>query len=61
MILDLDSRNGTFVEGEIVREQRELPSVCEVQLGTLKLLFRAINAGEQAKNSTIGVIGMKES
>jgi hypothetical protein len=49
------------VEGEIVREQRELPSVCEVQLGTLKLLFRAINAGEQAKNSTIGVIGMKES
>ena len=57
-ILDLDSRNGTFVEGEIVREQRELPNVCELQLGTLKLLFRAINAGEQPENSTISVIGM---
>ena len=58
ILLDLDSRNGTFVEGEIVREQRELPSLCELQLGTLKLLFRVINAGEPAKNSTIGVIGM---
>jgi pSer/pThr/pTyr-binding forkhead associated (FHA) protein len=58
LIVDLDSRNGTFVEGEIVKTQRELPSVCELQLGTLKLLFRAINAGEQGKNSTIGVIGM---
>jgi hypothetical protein len=61
MILDLDSRNGTFVDGEVVREQRQLPSVCELQLGTLRLLFRTINAGEQVGNSTIGVIGMRES
>jgi pSer/pThr/pTyr-binding forkhead associated (FHA) protein len=60
-ILDLDSRNGTFVEGEIVKEQRELPNVCELQLGSLKLLFRSINAGARVRNSTIGVIGMDHS
>lgn len=57
-IIDLGSRNGTFVEGEIVRDQRQLPDVCEIQLGTLKLLFRAVNAGESPANSTIGVIGL---
>lgn len=58
MILDLGSRNGTFVDGDRVREPRELPSACEIQLGMLKLLFRAINAGEQGNSSTISVIGM---
>jgi pSer/pThr/pTyr-binding forkhead associated (FHA) protein len=59
LLLDLGSRNGTFVDGEMVREQCELPGVCELQLGTVKLLFRVINAGEPPRNSTINVIGMK--
>ncbi len=58
LILDLKSRNGTRVDGDIVREQRELPDVCEVQLGALKLLFRVINAGEQRPSSTISVIAV---
>lgn len=58
LILDLGSRNGTFVDGEMVREQRELPSACEVRLGALELLFRAINAGQPGENSTINVIGL---
>jgi pSer/pThr/pTyr-binding forkhead associated (FHA) protein len=58
-IVDLHSRNGTFVEGEIVRDQRELPDVCEVRLGSLKLLFRAINAGETHASGTIALIGLQ--
>jgi pSer/pThr/pTyr-binding forkhead associated (FHA) protein len=58
VVLDLGSRNGTFVDGEMVREQCELPSACELRLGMLTLLFRVINAGEPATNSTINVIGM---
>lgn len=58
-VLDLNSRNGTYVEGEVVKEQRVLPAVCELRLGTLTLLFRAITtvAGGQA-NSTVRVIGI---
>lgn len=59
-ILDLNSRNGTYVEGEIVRDQRIMPSVCEVQLGTLKLLFRAINTADADAAGTIGVIGITD-
>ena len=59
LLLDLGSRNGTRVEGELVRTQRELPSVCELKLGALTLLFRVINAGEPRKSSTVQIIGMK--
>jgi pSer/pThr/pTyr-binding forkhead associated (FHA) protein len=56
VIIDLGSRNGTFVDGEIVREQRELPRVCEVRLGALTMLFRAIDSGSSRPNSTINVV-----
>lgn len=59
-IFDLQSRNGTFVEGEIVRDQRELPSVCELRLGTLQLLFRSINVADTGTAGTIGVIGIRD-
>jgi pSer/pThr/pTyr-binding forkhead associated (FHA) protein len=60
LLLDLGSRNGSRVDGELVREQCELPSACEVQLGALRLLFRAINAGEQRPSSTINVIAVDD-
>jgi pSer/pThr/pTyr-binding forkhead associated (FHA) protein len=56
VILDLGSRNGTFVEGEIVREQRELPNICELRLGMLVMLFRVITARGSVRSSTISVI-----
>ena len=56
VILDLGSRNGTYVEGEIVREQRELPNICELRLGMLVMLFRVINARPSVRSSTISVI-----
>jgi pSer/pThr/pTyr-binding forkhead associated (FHA) protein len=61
VVLDLSSRNGTRVDGELVREQCELPAVCELQLGALQLLFRAINAREPAASSTISVIAVDEN
>lgn len=60
LLLDLGSRNGSRVDGELVREQCELPSACEVQLGALRLLFRAINAGEQRPSSTINVVAVDD-
>lgn len=60
LVLDLGSRNGTRVDGEMVREQCELPSACELQLGALKLLFRAISAHEPKASSTISVIAVDE-
>lgn len=56
VILDLGSRNGTFVDGEMVREQCELPNVCELRLGMLVMLFRVINARPSVRSSTISVI-----
>jgi pSer/pThr/pTyr-binding forkhead associated (FHA) protein len=60
LLLDLGSRNGSRVDGELVREQCELPSVCEVQLGALRLLFRAINAGEHRPSSTINIVAVDD-
>jgi pSer/pThr/pTyr-binding forkhead associated (FHA) protein len=60
LALDLNSRNGTRVDGEMVRGQCELPSVCELQLGALRLLFRAISAREPKASSTISVIAVEE-
>lgn len=60
-VLDLGSRNGTYVEGEIVRDQRILPAVCELQLGTLKLLFRAIGSVSSDTPGTVRVIGIRDA
>lgn len=71
-VRDHGSRNGTFVDGQVVREQRPLPDVCKLRLGSVTLLFRAINAvipspaapvkreGNVEVNGTIGVIGLTD-
>ena len=60
-VLDLGSKNGTYVDGEVVREPRVLPRVCELRLGPLALVFRAIGSTQQVSaHGTIGVIGLTE-
>lgn len=72
-ITDLESRNGTYVQGEIVRGERRLPEVCELRFGVLDLMFRAINSVAAADsgnalealppsemNGTIRVIGVTD-
>lgn len=56
-LLDLGSRNGTYVDGERVGDH-ELPSVCEVRLGNVKLLFRAIGGGTPQDQATRGIVGI---
>lgn len=41
IIFDVGSANGTYVEGQRVLDQRVLPDRCELQLGIVRLLFRA--------------------
>jgi pSer/pThr/pTyr-binding forkhead associated (FHA) protein len=55
IIFDVRSLNGTFVEGQVVRDHRVLPNVCELQLGTLKLLFHA-TSGSEPKTPTPSAI-----
>lgn len=41
IIFDVGSANGTYVDGQRVGDQRALPDRCELQLGIVRLLFRA--------------------
>lgn len=42
IIFDVRSTNGTYVEGQVVHDHRVLPNVCEVRLGSLRLMFRSL-------------------
>jgi pSer/pThr/pTyr-binding forkhead associated (FHA) protein len=58
-LLDLGSRNGTYVDGVRVTE-RPLPNGCEVRVGNVKLLFRMIAAAPNDDQSTRGIVGLTE-
>lgn len=58
-ILDLGSRNGTYVEGQRVTECM-LPGVCELKLGTVSLLFRPLRAAAPDTVGTLAVIGIRD-
>ena len=49
IIFDVASANGTYVEGQRVLDQRELPDRCELQLGIVRLLFRAFEPTNDAE------------
>jgi len=57
-LLDLGSRNGCYVDGERITE-RPLTSGCEVRLGNVKLVFRAI-AGAANEQATRGIVGLTD-
>ena len=59
---DLESRNGTYVDGIVVREPRPLPAVCELRLGALTMVFRAIGTVvHAAPMGTIGIVGLGDA
>jgi pSer/pThr/pTyr-binding forkhead associated (FHA) protein len=58
-LLDLGSRNGSYVDGVRATEQ-QLTSGCELRLGNVKLLFRTIAAGPVDDGSTRGIVGLTE-
>jgi pSer/pThr/pTyr-binding forkhead associated (FHA) protein len=56
-LLDLGSRNGSYVDGVRVTEQA-LANGCEVRIGNVKLLFRMIAAAPARDQSTRGIVGL---
>lgn len=53
---DAGSRNGSYVDGTRITECR-LPDACEIRLGNVKLLFRAIARAEDLQ-ATRGIVGI---
>jgi pSer/pThr/pTyr-binding forkhead associated (FHA) protein len=58
-LVDLGSRNGSYVDGVRVTEQ-PLTSGCELRLGNVKLLFRTIASAPADDGSTRGIVGLTE-
>jgi pSer/pThr/pTyr-binding forkhead associated (FHA) protein len=58
-LVDLGSRNGSYVDGVRVTEQ-QLTSGCELRLGNVKLLFRSIASAPADDGSTRGIVGLTE-
>jgi pSer/pThr/pTyr-binding forkhead associated (FHA) protein len=61
-VVDAESRNGTYVDGDRVSGERKLPAACEVRFGCVKALFRALAAGQQEEDpSTRAVVGIMDA
>ena len=60
-VVDAESRNGTYVDGDRVSGERKLPPACEVRFGGIKALFRALAAGQEEDPSTRAVVGIMDA
>lgn len=58
-LLDLGSRNGSYVDGERVTE-KELAQVCELRLGNVKMTFRAIAGSAADESATRAIVGITD-
>ncbi|MDQ6635409.1 MAG: FHA domain-containing protein [Gemmatimonadota bacterium] len=58
-LVDLGSRNGSYVDGTRVTEQ-QLTSGSELRLGNVKLLFRVLASAPADDGSTRGIVGLTE-
>ena len=56
-VLDLGSRNGTYVDGQRVTAETLIPGVSELHFGNIRVLFRPI-AGTDETPSTRSIVGM---
>ena len=60
-VIDLDSTNGTYVDGERILGERALPGVCELRFGGIKAVFRPIGGSEPDESSTRAIVGVPEA
>jgi pSer/pThr/pTyr-binding forkhead associated (FHA) protein len=60
VVLDLESTNGTYVEGERIAGERRLSGVTELRFGNVKLMFRPIAGGGDDDASTRALIGVPD-
>jgi pSer/pThr/pTyr-binding forkhead associated (FHA) protein len=59
-LLDLGSRNGSYVDGERVVDH-SLGGACELRLGNVKLLFRPIAPAAADTKGTVGIVGLTDA
>ena len=59
-VVDGDSKNGTYVDGNRVSAERKLPAACEIRFGGVNALFRALAAGQKEDRSSQGVVGIMD-
>jgi pSer/pThr/pTyr-binding forkhead associated (FHA) protein len=60
-VVDAESRNGTYVDGQRVSGERKLPATCEIRFGGVSALFRAGAAGRVEERSSGGVVGIMDA
>ena len=56
-LLDLGSKNGTYVDGKRIATETVLPGAVELRFGNIKVLFRPIARGTQDVKSTKHIVG----
>lgn len=59
-VVDADSTNGTYVDGERLTGERAIPAVCELRFGGIKAVFRAVAGGVADDPSTKVVAGLTD-
>jgi pSer/pThr/pTyr-binding forkhead associated (FHA) protein len=59
-VVDAESRNGTYVDGNRVSGEKKLPAACEIRFGGIKALFRAAAAGRVEDRASGGVVGIMD-
>jgi pSer/pThr/pTyr-binding forkhead associated (FHA) protein len=60
-VVDLDSKNGTYVGGRRVRGEQPLDSTAAVRFGGVKVIFRAAPEIAEADGGTRTIVGEKPS
>ena len=59
-VLDLESTNGTYVNGERIRGERRLEGATELRFGGIKMVFRPIGGPAVDDASTRVVVGVRD-
>ena len=61
VVVDLDSTNGTYVDGERISGERVLQGAAEVRFGGIKMVFRPIaGSGDDDVMSTRVIVGVRD-
>lgn len=59
-VLDLASKNGTYVDGVRVSGEVSVSAPAELRFGNIKLLFRALGRPGNDTKSTRGIVGVRD-
>ena len=57
-MIDLDSTNGTYLDGTRIIGEHVLPGVCELRFGGVKTVFRPIAGSAADDSSTRAIVGV---